>query len=78
MIVAGSREEEAVERNSGDHERDEAVSEIASILARGYLRLVKSRCREWDVDVRADSDNAVLTENRLDCSSDRSNHSEPV
>ncbi len=44
MIVAGSREEEELERNSGDQKRSgEAIGEIASILARGYLRLVKSR-----------------------------------
>ena len=67
-----------MERNSGDQQRGKAVSEIASILGRGYLRLVKSRFRDSDVDVEADSDNAALTENRLDCSSDRSNNSEPV
>lgn len=72
MIVAVSREEEAVERNSGDQQRGKAVSEIASILARGYLRLVKSKCGDSDVDVESASDNAALTENRLDCSSDRS------
>ncbi len=79
MIVAGSREEEELERNSGDQKRsDEAIGEIASILARGYLRLMKSRRGDSDVDVEVASDNAALTENRLDCSSDRSNHSEPV
>jgi len=59
-----------------------AVSELASILADGYLRYRKSRRlkpepTEPDGDVSGGENSPALTENSLDCLANRSNHSEP-
>ena len=66
-----------MEQASGDRRYKEAISEVASILAKGYLRYQKSRKVELGDDVADASNSGPLTENGLDCSSDRSNHSEP-
>lgn len=61
---------------------EEVLSEIASILACGYMRYVKTRSKGLDGSKRSgdvgDGENsAALTENRLDCPRNRSNYSEP-
>lgn len=72
-----------MEYNDHDQLSPEGVlEEIASILARGYMRHVKMRGQGLDGNERSgdvkDSENtAALTENRLDCPRNRSNHSEP-
>ena len=68
-----------------DHDQwstEEVLAEIASILARGYMRYVKTRSQGLDGtersgDVGDDKNTAALTENRLDCPRNRSNYSEP-
>ncbi|HUT52170.1 MAG TPA: hypothetical protein VM658_02145 [bacterium] len=70
-----------------DHDQltaEEVLSEIASILARGYMRYVKTRSQGLGLDGSkrsgdmGDGENsAALTENRLDCPRNRSNYSEP-
>ena len=67
-----------MEHGLGEQRYRETISEVASILAKGYLRYQKTRRPESNDDVVDTSNSAALTENRLDCSSDRSNHSEPV
>ena len=69
------------------HDHDQSspegvLEEIASILARGYMRYVKTRSQGLDgskksSDVGDGENAAALTENRLDCPRNRSNHSEP-
>ncbi len=61
---------------------EQVLVEIASILARGYTRFVKTRSQGLDGSKRSgdvgDAENCTaLTENRLDCPRNRSNHSEP-
>jgi hypothetical protein len=61
---------------------EEVIEEIASILACGYLRYLKTRSQglvgtKRSGDVGDGKNTAALTENRLDCPRNGSNHSEP-
>ena len=68
--------------DNDDQVTRKAVSEIASILADGYLRYRKSRRLEPEPtgpegDMSGGENCPALTENGLDCLANRSNHSEP-
>ena len=67
-------------RESAKRDLEETISEIASILGEGYLRYRRGRRLptfnpEMAGNVVQTKESEVVTENRLDCSANRSLHS---
>ncbi|MBN1548491.1 MAG: hypothetical protein JW902_17710 [Syntrophaceae bacterium] len=67
-------------RESAKRDLEETISEIASILGEGYLRYRRGRrlptsSSEMAGNVVQPKESEAFTENRLDCSADRSLHS---
>lgn len=67
-------------RESAKRDLEETISEIASILGEGYLRYRRGRrlptsSPEMSGNVVQTKESEAFTENRLDCSANRSLHS---
>jgi hypothetical protein len=67
-------------RESAKRDLEETISEIASILGEGYLRYRRGRrlptsSPDMVGNVVQTKESEAFTENRLDCSADRSLHS---
>jgi len=67
-------------RESAERDLAETIAEVASILGEGYLRYRRGRrlptsTPEMAGHVTQTKESEAFTENRLDCSADRSLHS---
>jgi hypothetical protein len=67
-------------RESAKRDLEETISEIASILGEGYLRYRRGRrlptfSPDMGGNVAQTKESEAFTENRLDCSANRSLHS---